>query len=228
MKQHEILKKYLTGLTSGLSNNLMVVGKAGIGKTELVMTTLQELGLEEGQNYLYSPNFITPKALVSRLEQVNGLDHPKMLIMDDSEDTLRNLQSVGVLKGAMWSMPNGERRVSWITSRERHEFNFTGKIVFLLNYFNKKNSLMNAIKDRSLYFEINLSQEDIKKLILERAKKPYQQTSYEQRLKVAQYLAGQNNPDMSLRAYPHALNMLIISPNHWQTLVGELLNNKGR
>lgn len=225
MNSHQILKRYLEALTKGLSNNLMVVGKAGIGKTELVLNTLQELGLKEGQNYLYSPNFITPKALVRRLEEVNGLNDPKLLIMDDSEDTLRNLQSVGVLKGAMWQTPNGQRKVSWLTSREKTEFNFIGKIIFLLNSFNKKNPLLSALKDRSLYFEMKLSQNDIKELILARAKQPYFNTSYEQRLKVAQFLAQQPN-EMSLRTYPHALNLMILSPNSYQYLIVEMLNNK--
>jgi len=225
MKQHEILKKYLLGLTKGLSNNLLVVGRAGIGKTELTLKTLQELNLIEGQHYLYLPNYITPKALVEKLEEVNELQPPKLLVIDDGEDTLRNVQSIGVLKGAMWVAGN-QRKVSWITAREKKEFNFTGKIIFLLNRFNKKNSLLNALKDRSLYFEIDLSPADIKTLIMERAKEPYHNTSYEQRVKVATFLTQQNNPEMSLRAFPHALNLMILSPNHWQELILETLNKK--
>ncbi|MCD5384856.1 MAG: ATP-binding protein [Candidatus Pacebacteria bacterium] len=225
MNQHIILKKYITGLVKGLSDNLLVVGRAGTGKTELMLRTLKEMNLNEKEHYLYIPNYITPRALVDKLEEVNKLKSPRVFVIDDGEDTLRNIQSVGVLKGAMWRA-GGRKRVSWLTSRGKKEFDFMGKIIFLLNKFDKKNALLNSLKDRSLYFEISLSPQDIKTLIVERAKEPYHTTSYEQRIKVANFLVQQSNPNISLRAFPHALNLMLLSPHHWKVLTQEIIKNK--
>ena len=225
-KQHRILENYIKGVVNGLSDNLIVIGQPGIGKTEITFNILQKFNLIEKQHYLYIQNYITPKALVEKLEEVNNLQAPKILIIDDGEDTLRNTQSIGVLKGAMWIAGN-QRRVNWITTREKVEFDFTGKIIFLLNQFNKKNAPLNALKDRSLYFEMSLSPNEIKNLIIEKAKKSYHNTSYHQRMKVVNFLSQYtNNPNMSLRTYPQALNLMILSPSHWRELTLRMLTNK--
>ena len=229
MTQHQLLRRYIEGLTKGLSTSLLVIGNAGIGKTEMTINTLQELGLEEGKHYRYFSNYVSPLELFTALKGINDLQPPKIAVCDDFEDTLRQERAVGVLKGALWSLPNGQRRVMWNSGTykvKEKQFNFTGKLIFLLNHFNNKNSIHNALRDRSLCFQMDLNQEEVKRLIFERAKIPYQNTSYEQRLKVAKFLGEQNNSNMSLRIYPHALNMLILSPHHWQELTFGLLNGK--
>ena len=169
----------------------------------------------------YIPNYITPKGLVRELKQVNELEYPKILILDDVEDTLKDIQSVGVLKGALWATPDGKRRVSWITSKGSIKFCFTGKIIFLLNYFNYKNSIMNALKDRSMFYEMKLTNEELCELIKERSKANYEQISLQQREKIAQFIqkVGNGSKKFSLRLLPKAYQMYMVSPNHWQELI---------
>jgi len=145
LKQHEVLKRFIEVLIEGNNHSLIVVSPAGYGKTETTLKFLKEKGLIEDKHFKYVPNYITPKGLVDELEEVIQLAKPQLLVLDDVEDTLRNIRSVGVLKGALWATPEGKRKVSWITSREKREFNFTGKIIFLLNYFNYESSIMNAL-----------------------------------------------------------------------------------
>ena len=87
-QQHEILKKYIVGLTKGLGNSLAVVSVAGTGKTETTLETLKEMDYQEGINYRYISNYITPLELFKMLNEVNHLTEPKLLILDDTEDTL--------------------------------------------------------------------------------------------------------------------------------------------
>lgn len=225
LTSHEILKKYITGLTKGLANSLIVCSPTGYGKTEITFTTLTELGFKENQHYRYLANYITPKALVETLQEINSLENPKILVLDDCEDTLKQLQSVGVLKGALWATPDGQRRVSWITSRENTQFNFEGRIIFLLNYINKKSDVVNAFKDRSLFYEMRLTLADMFQLMSERAKLPYQDIPFNKRKEIIDFLqkVGKNSPNISLRILPKAYNLFLLSPNHWQNLVKELL-----
>jgi len=221
MKQHEILKKFIKVLVKSNTHSLIAVSPAGYGKTETTLEFLKEMNLIEDRHFKYIPNYITPKGLVGELEQVNKLEYPKILVLDDVEDTLKDIQSVGVLKGALWATPDGKRRVSWITSRESKKFCFTGKIIFLLNYFNYKNSVMNALKDRSMFYEIKLTNEELCELMAERSKVNYEQIPLQQREKIAQFLqkVGNGSKKLSLRLLPKAYQMYMVSPNHWQDLI---------
>ena len=225
MKQHEILKKFIKVLVKSKTHSLITVSPAGYGKTETTLNFLKEMNLIENRHFKYIPNYITPKGLVEELEQVNKLEYPKILILDDVEDTLRDIQSVGVLKGALWATPDGSRRVSWITSKESKKFCFTGKIIFLLNYFNYKNSVMNALKDRSMFYEMKLTNEELCELMEERSKAPYEQIPIQQREKIAQFIqkVGNGSKKLSLRLLPKAYQMYMVSPNHWQQLISKEL-----
>lgn len=219
MKSHEILQKYIEGIIKGYSNSLIVKSPAGFGKTETCIDTIKRLGYREGTHYRYISNYITPVELFLALEGVNNLESPKLLILDDCEETLRNDKAIGLLKGALWEN-DGKRRICWISGTHKvknKEINFTGRIIFLVNYFNKKSPIVNALKDRSLFFEFGFTPTEIKDLITERAKQPYLTTSLAQRLKVAEFLTsiGKN---LSLRSFPHCLNLMLLSPNHYKEL----------
>ena len=227
MKQHEILKKYITGLAKGYGNSLIVVSKAGYGKTETTMETMKILGYEEKVNYLYLNNYITPVELFQKLQEVNKLQEPKILILDDIEETLKNMRIVGILKGALWEV-NGHRRVNWNSGTYKiteKEFEFQGRIIFLLNQLNKKNPLINALKDRGFYFEFDLTFEEMMKLMEEKANLPYQNIPYNKRKEIIQFLIknSNNSPNVSLRLLPKAYQLYLISPNHYQHLIKELL-----
>lgn len=221
MKQHEILKRFITILVKSDTHSLIVVSPAGYGKTETTLNSLKEMNLIEGRHFKYVPNYITPKGLVEELEQANALADPKLLILDDVEDTLRNIRAVGVLKGALWATPNGKRKVSWITSKEKREFYFTGKVIFLLNQFNFEGSIMNALKDRSMFYSIELTNEELCELMAKRSKVDYEKIPLQQREKIAQFLqkVGNGSKKLSLRLLPKAYQMYLVSPNHWQELI---------
>jgi len=225
MQKHEILKKYITGLTKEYANSLIVVSKAGHGKTSTTIQTLQEMGLRESEHYSYIANYITPRALVDVLDGVNRLQGAKLLIMDDCEETLRNLQAVGVLKGALFEA-DGKRRVFWRTTREDISFEFTGRIIFLLNYFNEKSAVMNALKDRGLYYEMNLTTDEMIELMNKRAEeREYNNIPKNKRREIAEYIqkVAKGNNNVSLRLLTKAYNLYLVSPNHWQKLVEEML-----
>lgn len=221
MEQHNILRKFIEVLIEGKTNSLIAVSPAGCGKTETTLNFLDKRNLIEGKHFKYIPNFITPKALVDELEKANELENPKILVLDDVEDTLRDIKSVGVLKGALWPTPDDKRRVSWITSKDSKEFCFTGKIIFLLNYFNYKGSVMNALKDRSLFYNLKLSNDELCEMMKERSKVPYDKIPFVQRKKIAEFIKQKvgSSKKLSLRLLPKAYQMYEISPHHWKKLL---------
>ena len=225
MLKHDILRKYIDGLTKEYANSLIVVSKAGQGKTSITIQTLQEMGLKESEHYSYIANYITPRALVDVLDGVNRLKAPQLLIMDDIEDTLKNLQAIGLLKGALWEA-DGKRRVFWRTTKEDISFEFTGRIIFLLNYLNEKSVIIQALKDRSLYYEMDLTPDEMAEMIFQRAEeREYNNIPKNKRIEIAEYIqkVAKGNSNVSLRLLTKAYNLYLVSPNHWQKLVVEMI-----
>jgi hypothetical protein len=227
MQKHEILKKYIVGLTKGYNHALIVCGKAGIGKTETTLKQLNELGYTEGTHYLYLTNYITPVELYQLLQEVNQLQEPKILVLDDIEETLKNSRIVGILRSALWEA-NGKRKVCWASSTykiQEKSFNFEGRIIFLLNKIDNKNPLIAALKDRALFYEMELTPSEIVALIKERAEMEFHNISLQQRRKIADFLIklNQNNPAFTLRILPKAYQLYLLSPNSYQFLIKELI-----
>jgi len=212
----------------GLANSLLIVGEQGIGKTELVLKTLRNVGLEEGRNFLYVQNYLTPLSLYQLLQRVNELENPRIIVLDDIEETINNQKSLGIFKGALWSLPNGKREVCWYSTTSKikvKKFEFKGRIIFILNSLKLKNSLVKALIDRGFFYNIQLTNREKLELIKQKAKEPYANLTYSQRMKVVECLMkyGKNSKKLSLRILPKAYNLFILSPNHYQKLIRELL-----
>lgn len=224
MTQYEVLQKLVNNLAKGYSHSLIVVGNAGIGKTETTISTLKTLGYKEREHYLYLANYITPAGFLDVLEETNKLKNPKVLLLDDIENTLKNPAVIGLLKGALWEA-GGKRRVFWRTNQKQIEFEFFGKVIILLNYFNIQNPIINSLKDRADYFEIEVSSSELGQMVLEIARQPHAHIPLSKRTEIAQFVVenGLKSPHFSLRTLSKAFNYFLSSPNHWKELLRELL-----
>ena len=227
MKPHQLLKRYIEGTIKGYSKSLIVVSPAGFGKTEAVFTTLKELNLTEGKEFIYVSNYITPLELYLLLEKVNDLENPRLLVIDDGEDTLSNKRAIGLLKGALWGF-NDKFRVEWRSGTHKiktQSFNFTGRIIFLLNELNKKSAIISALKDRSLFFEMRLEVPEMFELMKERAELPYHDIPINKRREIVEFLEriSSEKSNISLRTLPKAFNLYLLSPNSYQYLLQKTL-----
>lgn len=220
LTKHSIAKKYIQGVIRGYSNSLIIKGNTGTGKTEIVFDTLQEMGLEENIHYLYLAHHITPKGLVQALKQVNELESPRLLLLDDIDRSLQNPELVGVLKNATWES-NGVRRVSWISSRDKINFMFEGRVIILLNKINKQNSFVEALLDRGYFYELELNRKEILELIRKRAKLDYAGIPIQQRFKIVDFIEKNSvgSEKLSLRTLQKAFSLYILTPHTYQSLL---------
>ena len=228
LKKQEILKKLVKGVIKGYSHSLIAVSPAGHGKTETVIKTLEEFNLKEGKEYLYINSYITPLELYKQLEEVNDLREPKILVLDDCEDILNNLKLLSLMKGCLWPLPNGLRKVSWFSTSPKtptKTFYFEGKIILLLNRMDRNNSLINAVADRGFYFKFKLSNSEIIEMMRERIKQPYPGINFEQRKKILEFIVNNlfNSKNLSLRTLSQAFSIFKMSPNHFQELLREII-----
>ena len=228
LKKLQILEKIVGGVVKGYANSLVVVSPAGQGKTETTIKALERSGLREGREYLYVNSYITALEFYKELSKVNDLDEPKILLMDDCEDIFNNVRLISLLKGALWELPNGLRKVSWFSTSPKvpdKSFYFQGRIILLLNKFNRDNPLVNAVADRGFYYEFGLTNQEIIALIRERSKRGGNGLSEKQRKEIVDYLArvAVNSERLSLRVLANSYALFKSSPNHWKQLLLKLL-----
>lgn len=225
---------YLEGLNKGLANSLLLYGQAGCGKSTAIMNFMDRHGYSSGEQYKYLQNYTTPIQLFKKLKEVNGLKNPKILILDDIEDALKNTQIIGILKGACWGVgKNNERIVCWNSSSlkdEAKQFVFKGKVIIIVNAINTNNPLIQALVDRGFYYGITFTKQQTTDLILKNAKLPYQKINYQSRMMIANFLISQqyNIQNLSLRLLSKAYNLFLLSPSHWRQLLKECFVNQGK
>ena len=226
LNQHQILQKFVLGVKKDLANSLLVVGSAGIGKTETVLSCLKELKLIEGEHFKYLNNYSSPLEFYHTLEKMNDLKEPRILVIDDGEEFINNKRILGILRASLWAGTDNRRIVHWISPRAREtSFEFTGKIIFLLNELNLKNSLVRALISRGFYFRFSLTNQEKLDLMRKRAEKPYHNLSRKEKQRIMNYIeeVGKLSDKLTLRTLPQAFSLYILSPNHYQVLVKEML-----
>ncbi len=220
-------------VVKGYSNSLILLSKAGLGKTTLLMNTMKELKLEKDINYIYCNNYITPLQLFRILQDVNVLQEPNILILDDVEMILKDKMILGLFKGALWEA-GGKRIVNYNSSTPRIKDtqidDFKGKIIFLLNEFLPDNELIKALKDRGLYYELKMNNEEILEFMKkEIIPKEFNGMSLQQRQKVFNYVKEKvyesNYKNLSYRTLIKSFQMYLCNPNHWKSLVDVLINS---
>jgi len=224
--KYNIIDRFLEGVDRGLANSFLLIGDCGLGKTEAVLKFLKEKDYKEGMNYRFLNNYSSPLEFYNILREVNDLENPKMLLLDDCEEILASRKIVGLLRSALWGQP--KRIVHWHSTSSKvqeESFEFLGRIVFLVNQLNLKNPLIKTLLSRGFYFNLTLNNREKLTLIRERAKMPYKDLSFSQRMKVVNFICehGFNSSKLNLRMLEHGLNLFILSPNHYQELIKELL-----
>lgn len=234
-KSYNLINSNLHILEKSDMNCLIIISKGGLGKTTLVMNTMKSNGYELGKHYLYFNSYFTPLAFYQALAETTELKKPQILILDDVEMILKDKVILNLLKAGTWQNA-GEKRIITYSSTSKNvktqRIDFTGKIIILLNELPKKNPSFNAMVDRSLFLELQFTNEEIFDLMeSEIVKKPYKNLSLNQRLKVFKFIKQNTTTgtDLSFRTIIKAFNNLLYAPNNWQELtkksLGEQIDN---
>lgn len=222
MSKYEIYKTYIKGIVLGYSNSLVVQSLSGMGKTENLLKTLQnEYKLVRDEHYYYFNGYATPKAIVGLLQAVNRLAEPRILVLDDFEESLKSMQAVGILRSALWET-NGHRQVLWATSRERISFDFKGKIIFLLNKLNLNNPIVQALASRGFYYTMEFSRQEILQMMREKAKVISPEITYHQKMRLIGMIAKVSDDKLNLRLLPQAIALYRLNPQKVEQLITKL------
>jgi len=136
---------------------LIILGRAGIGKTYLTLNYLNNHKIE----YDLISGYITPLMFYRKLfENKDGI-----LVCDDVLNIFENKQIISLLLSAL---DYTKSVVSWVSSAKILEkyglpesFEFNGKLIIIRNEINVKDEVMRALVDRCIFFTFNLTREDV-------------------------------------------------------------------
>jgi len=174
------LRDLIQVVAQGYEHALIVVSKGGLGKTYV---TLKELG-RNGNDFVYYNTYTTPLELYEFL-YANAND--KLIVLDDVEGILTDRKSISILKSALWGI-NGKRIISYFSNtpmlKAPQQFMFNSRIIMLFNQFplnGRFKPIMEALKTRCLYYEINFGYFTKLKILFEIAKLPYKGLGEEER-----------------------------------------------
>jgi len=206
-------------------NSLFVVGEGGLGKTTILLKTLKEMNKE----YVYISNYTTI------VEFVNFLyEHKDSIIVMDDMEGIFNLGAkfINILKGTLWGVGKENKRiVTYLTTDKRlkapSQFEFKGKIFFLLNKMpNEKDSLIRALLSRSLVYELNLTYEEIMKMMGEFAKIEYKNLTFEERKMIYEFLKENTDDtceDINFRTLVKMYDLYLTNKENWKSICKNLI-----
>jgi hypothetical protein len=142
----------------GLQPSLVITGGAGMGKTHIVKSTLEGMGLTESTDFVHFKGRATAAGLFVTLYE----NKDKIIVLDDCDSVFKDDDAVNILKGALDSYDT--RKISYISTKSlkdeygcevpRH-FEFEGRIIFISNINQSK--LDEAIRSRSFVADVELT-----------------------------------------------------------------------
>ena len=213
----------------GINNSLILKSNGGLGKTYMLLKTLNEMGLKNGKDYVYMNSYSTPLSFYEFLYH----NKDRLIILDDFEGVLNNNIGVSILKSALWSATS-DRSVHYLTTSDKlivpNQFTFKGRIIFCLNNGLGNDAERKALQSRALFYEINFSYQDTMKVIYGIAKQPYKDLTDEERLGIAEYLkekTDETTDSLNFRTLIKAFDIRVYCKKFrvedWESLVDDLL-----
>lgn len=223
------LKALVIGLVKGVSNALFVLGRGGAGKTHSVESTLNAMGLEDGEEGGYFK--LAGAASASEVYRTLYNNRKGIVLFDDcdsafGDETARNLIKAATDTKKIRKMSYA-KTASWLYNPDKETiskdqdgvdkfpkyFNFEGRIIVISNLSLNKLDPDGAIRTRALLINVNPSDAELIDYMSEIIDKIQLndglQLSHEDRLKaLAIVKSSKRKEDISIRKLLRTMNFL--------------------
>ena len=209
----------------GLQPSLVITGGAGMGKTHIVKSTLEEMGLKESYDFVHFKGRATAAGLFVTLYENND----KIIVLDDCDSVFKDDDAVNILKGALDSYDT--RKISYISTKSlkdefgsevpRH-FEFSGRIIFISNISQSK--LDEAIRSRSFVADVDLTNEQMFERIeqlMPKMESRVPQAAKAQALELMKELDAEFEIEINLRSFIKAARICAMGFENPKMLVAE-------
>lgn len=143
----------------------VLTGKPGVGKSH----TIHRLLHNHGVDYKTIAGHITKMQLFIELQKIEA--NPKISVVVFEDTDLNDTGLMNLIKNYTWKNASGQRIVSYYTTNNiikqlglQYSFQATKKVVFLANQVTQ-NAHLDALKSRSFWFDIFLSNKQVRDII---------------------------------------------------------------
>jgi len=171
--QLDDLKSLIALTVKGASNALFIAGRGGVGKTHTVETTLNELGLRDGDGYFKQTGSASPAGIYRLLFQYKD----STVMFDDADGALSDQDGRNLIKAA--TDTKKVRKLAWaktsknlidpsvITPEQIDQgflptsYEFTGRIIFISNLSTDKLDPDRALRTRALMISIDPTDQEV-------------------------------------------------------------------
>jgi hypothetical protein len=224
-KRFAFMTKLVKVVAQGHANSMIVTGQGGTGKTQVVLETLAELGLEArslGQVCLPEKHFLHVKGANAATELYRAFfENPEAtFVFDDCDSALNEGNGMNVLKAALDTYE--VRSVTWASNYVQttlglpESFDFRGRVIFITNQANVNQALMS----RSLNVDLNMTPDELVDRINAIGTKMVPEVSPQEHEEIVAFIREHQTEftDLSLRTYLKIANLVISGEEEWKEL----------
>jgi hypothetical protein len=161
-QQLKSMEDFADMVIEGAAPSLLILGRAGLGKTFRINQRIKAAGLEKGEDYKFVKGRSTPMGLYKVLYE----HRDELIVFDDCDSVLKIKEGFDILKAALDSYD--EREISYVSSSVtaqgmEQSFLFTGRIIFISNVDGE--DVDGAIRNRGYCVDISMSNLDVARLM---------------------------------------------------------------
>ena len=219
-QRFSFLESLVRMVGKGFRNSLVITGKGGLGKSHTIEQEFDLLGLkpynaltQEG-DYKVIKGTSTARGYFNTLRRYNGI----ILIFDDCKKVLLEPTIIEISKGALDSKKH--RSVCWVTATDEHEFEYTGRCIYLANL--KHSQLDEAFKTRASVVDVSMTPDEMIQRIRFIASKEGYRTDIDEDLKQEAIQIIEENKHcekLSIRTFLEAMDYIAAGEENWRDLL---------
>lgn len=217
---------YIDEVVLGIATGCFIVGPGGIGKSYRAIAKCNKV------DYEYLDSFTTPAAFFIFLYENRN---KKVVILDDLHALMKDLKVLAMLKGA--TGPIGDTRIcTYATTKPLQDekgnyvprnFEMKAGLVILSNELKRGNPHLEAVLSRIQHCVVEVSREELLKIMEQVAEKDYGDLTKSERMEVLDYLIDHTSPltdDLNLRTLIKCFQHRMLSKetgnkNKWMELI---------
>lgn len=225
---YEGMWRYIDLVAEGYRDLLILISKAGLGKSYQTVHRLRNKGKKKGEDFVTKSGFTTPLELYKTIA-----DNPdKVIVLDDLEGVLSNKRSIAILKQATWDAEKGDARmVEWDSNTDKLEdtdtsVEFTGQIIMCVNEL-PDNDRFKPVRSRAVKYQLEFDHQEVADLLIEIAKDlQHKNLEKQARVDTAKWIAGNSSEDSNLdiRTLEKVLDFRDFSEDEWKEMARPVMN----
>jgi hypothetical protein len=219
-QRFSFLESLVRMVGKGFRNALVITGKGGLGKSHTIEQEFELLGLQHWNpetktgDYKVIKGTSTAKGYFNTLKKYNDI----ILIFDDCKKVLLDSTIIEISKGALDTKKH--RSVCWVTADGEHEFEYTGRSIYLANL--QHSQLDEAFKTRASVVDVSMTPDEMIQRIRFIASKEGYRTDIDEDLKQEAIKIIEENKHcekLSIRTFLEAMDYIAAGEENWRDLL---------